>query len=332
MTSAENPLPPAMSRRELRERERAALDATAGPVAPQVVMPQLVMPQASASTSAPQPAPQPTAEPVAAASAPSAQTPRASAASRRPASRTTASRPTVRRRLGSRLLSFAALVSAGALMVGMSLPATALGTYDAAAAEESELAPAVAVEGQEVAVEETDATALGTDRDGFEIKSWAQVLRDKYSRGNFAYSVYWTGPVRWPFPYEVPITDGYGPRPAPCSGCSTFHYAIDLVPGSGTPIYSIAAGVVVDHVDGHGSWGNYVRIQHTVNGRTVISSYAHMQTGSSPLAIGDKVAVGDFVGLVGATGQVTAPHLHLEIEDAGQRVDPFIWLTQNTSR
>ena len=57
MTSAENPLPPAMSRRELRERERAALDATAGPVAPQVVMPQLVMPQASASTSAPQPAP-----------------------------------------------------------------------------------------------------------------------------------------------------------------------------------------------------------------------------------------------------------------------------------
>jgi hypothetical protein len=29
---------------------------------------------------------------------------------------------------------------------------------------------------------------------------------------------------------------------------------------------------------------------------------------------------------------VTAPHLHLEIEDDGVRVDPFIWLTQNTSR
>ena len=104
------------------------------------------------------------------------------------------------------------------------------------------------------------------------------------------------------------------------------------MPGSGTPIYSIAAGVVVDHVDGHGSWGNYVRIQHTVNGRTVISSYAHMQTGSSPLAVGDKIAVGDFVGLVGATGQVTAPHLHLEIEDDGVRVDPYTWLVANTTR
>jgi murein DD-endopeptidase MepM/ murein hydrolase activator NlpD len=181
-------------------------------------------------------------------------------------------------------------------------------------------------------VQGTDAAALGTARDGFEIKSWAQVLRDKYSKGNFAYSVYWTGPVRWPFPYEVPITDGFGARAAPCAGCSTFHYAIDLVPGAGTPIYAIADGVVIDHVDGHGSWGNYVRIQHTIGGRTVISSYAHMQTSSSPLAIGDKVAVGDFVGLVGATGQVTAPHLHLEIEDDGVRVDPFIWLTQNTAR
>jgi murein DD-endopeptidase MepM/ murein hydrolase activator NlpD len=223
-------------------------------------------------------------------------------------------------------------VSAGALIVGMSLPANALGVYDAAAADEAELASAVEVEGQEVDIEGTDAAALGTGRDGFEVKSWAQVLRDKYSRGNFAYSVYWTGPIRWPFPYEVPITDGFGPRAAPCAGCSTYHYAIDLVPGAGTPIYAIADGVVLDHVDGHGSWGNYVRIQHTIGGRTVISSYAHMQTGSSPLAIGDKIAVGDFVGLVGATGQVTAPHLHLEIEDDGVRVDPFIWLTQNTSR
>jgi murein DD-endopeptidase MepM/ murein hydrolase activator NlpD len=230
------------------------------------------------------------------------------------------------------LLSFGALTAAGALVVGMSLPVNVLGGYDLAAADVADLAPSVPIEGQEVDIANTDASALSAQRDNFEVKSWAQVLRDKYSRGNFAYSVFWTGPVRWPFPYEVPITDGFGARPAPCGGCSTFHYAIDLVPGAGTPIYSIADGVVIDHVDGFGSWGNYVRIQHTIDGRQVISSYAHMQTGSSPLAIGDRIAVGDFVGLVGATGQVTAPHLHLEIEDNGVRVDPFIWLTQNTSR
>lgn len=217
-------------------------------------------------------------------------------------------------------------------MVGMSLPANVLGVYDPAAADQVPLAASVPVIGQELDIDEADAAVLATDRDGFEVKSWAQMLRDKYSRGNFAYSVYWSGPIRWPFPYEVPITDGFGPRPAPCGGCSTMHYAIDLVPGAGTPIYSIADGVVIDHVDGFGSWGNYVRIQHSIDGRTVITSYAHMQTGSSPLEIGDTMAVGDFIGLVGATGQSTAPHLHLEIEDDGVRVDPFIWLTQHTAR
>jgi len=309
VTVDEHPLPAATSRRELRERERAeAAAASASPV-----------PVASAAAPAPGPAPAPQPRPqgavVAAAPAP------APSASR-----------TARPRIGSQLLSFGALVAAGALVVGMSLPINVLGGYDLAAADVAELAPGVPVVGQEVDIQATDASSLGTERDGFEIKSWAQVLRDKYSRGNRSYSVYWTGPVRWPFPYEVPITDGYGPRPAPCSGCSTFHYAIDLVPGAGTPIYAIADGVVIDHVDGFGSWGNYVRIQHSIGGRTVITSYAHMQTGSSPLAIGDRIAVGDFVGLVGATGQVTAPHLHLEIEDDGVRVDPFIWLTQNTSR
>ncbi len=237
-----------------------------------------------------------------------------------------------RRTLGSRLLSFAALVVAAALAVGMSVPANALDVFaPSQSADTAELASAVEREGQALAVRAGDDDAAAA-RDDFEVKSWAQVLREKYSRGNFAYSVTWTGPIRWPFPYEVPITDGYGPRPAPCAGCSTFHYAIDLVPGAGTPIYAIADGVVIEHQDGHGSWGNYVRIQHTIGGRTVISSYAHMQTGSSPLAVGERISVGDFVGLVGATGQVTAPHLHLEIEDDGVRMDPFIWLTQNTTR
>jgi murein DD-endopeptidase MepM/ murein hydrolase activator NlpD len=314
VTGTDTSLPPATSRRELRERERAALSGGA---------------QAASAFSMTPPSTPAVAAPAASASSPAP--PRPAPAPPRAVTATPTRAP--RRSIGSRLLSGAALVSAGALVVGMSLPSNALNVY--ALSPESDtalLAASTTVEGQALDVEET-ADDLATDgRDGFEVKSWAQVLRDKYSKGNFAYSVYWTGPVRWPFPYEVPITDGFGPRAAPCSGCSTFHYAIDLVPGAGTPIYAIADGVVIEHTDGHGSWGNFVRIQHTINGRTVISSYAHMQTGSSPLAVGDKIAVGDFVGLVGATGQVTAPHLHLEIEDDGVRVDPFIWLTQNTAR
>lgn len=288
MTGPDQTLPPAISRRELRERERTRAAAAASPAR-----------TASPAVAQPRPATLP---------------------------------PARRRSLGARLLSGSALVAVGALVVGVSLPANVLGVYDPAAADAAQLASAVEIIGQEVNVDTADATAVGAQRDGFEVKSWAQMLRDKYSSGNRSYSVYWTGPIRWPFPYEVPITDGFGPRPAPCGGCSTMHYAIDLVPGAGTPIYSIADGVVIDHVDGFGSWGNYVRIRHTIEGRTVISSYAHMQTASSPLAIGDTIEVGGFIGLVGSTGQTTAPHLHLEIEDDGVRVDPYVWLTQHTAR
>lgn len=329
MTQPHQPLPPATTRRELRERERAAAAAAASapPVAatPPAAPLTPAVPVTPAASLPSFTAPTPT-HPAAA--------PRASAAPsgpQRPAA--THSRATgARRGFGARLLSFAALVAAGALLVGVSLPVNVLGVYDPAVADDAQLAAAIEIIGQEVDVDEADATALGTARDGFEVKSWAQMLRDKYSRGSFSYSVYWTGPIRWPFPYEVPITDGFGPRPAPCAGCSTMHYAIDMVPGAGTPIYSIADGVVIDHVDGFGSWGNYVRIQHVIDGRTVISSYAHMQTGSSPLVIGERIGVGEFIGLVGSTGQTTAPHLHLEIEDNGVRVDPFIWLTQHTAR
>jgi murein DD-endopeptidase MepM/ murein hydrolase activator NlpD len=51
-----------------------------------------------------------------------------------------------------------------------------------------------------------------------------------------------------------------------------------------------------------------------------------MITGSSPLAVGQAVKVGDLVGLVGSTGASTGAHLHLEIRPDGVAVDPFAWL------
>lgn len=166
-------------------------------------------------------------------------------------------------------------------------------------------------------------------RDDFSVTSYAEMLRQRYSRSGLSYSTSWTGPIRWPFPTPVPITDGFGQRPVRCSGCSTFHTALDFDAGSGAPIYAIADGIVREHVDGSGSWGNYVIIEHQINGQTVLSSYAHMQRGSSPLVAGETVSVGDFVGLVGATGQVTGAHLHFELDVEGLKVDPFAWLSQN---
>lgn len=163
-------------------------------------------------------------------------------------------------------------------------------------------------------------------RDAYGITTRAELLRQRYT---MTYTTTWSGPIRWPFPNPVPIADGFGYRVAPCAGCSTYHTAVDFAPGGGVPIYAIAAGVVLEHDDGRSSWGNYVVIEHEINGQKVVSSYAHMQRGTSPLVAGQVINVGDYIGLVGATGQVTGAHLHLVIDVDGVSVDPYLWLSAN---
>jgi len=301
VTAGDLSLPPATSRRELRERERAAAEHAAAPAAPQPPVPP-------ALSAALPPVPEPTMLAVELPAAP---------------------RRTTGRSIGSRLLSFGALLFAGAFIVGVSLPANALDVFAASeSADTSLLSAAVEVPGQ--AVEVDDAEVSVQARDGFEVKSWAEVLKSQYGTRNYSYSMSgWTGAVRWPFPYVVPISSGFGERAAPCRGCSTVHNAIDLTPGAGAPIYAIADGVVIRREPRGGSWGNNLTIEHQINGHTVTSSYAHMQWDSSPIELGQTIKVGDFLGLVGATGQATGAHLHLEIKVDGEYVDPYVWLKAN---
>ena len=55
-----------------------------------------------------------------------------------------------------------------------------------------------------------------------------------------------------------------------------------------------------------------------------------MQSGSSPLVVGDPIKVGDFIGLVGNTGASYGAHLHLEIRIGDVPVDPFAWLSAHS--
>jgi hypothetical protein len=134
------------------------------------------------------------------------------------------------------------------------------------------------------------------------------------------------GLVRRPFPGLTKISSPFGYRSAPCAGCTSFHEGTDLTPGAGTPIGAVAAGTVA--VSGwHSNYGQYVIIEHLIDGRKISSLYGHMQAGSTPLCVGDTVAVGAFVGRVGNTGISTGAHLHLEIRlDGTLPVDPMIWL------
>ncbi|MCU1445520.1 MAG: hypothetical protein JWP54_1178 [Cryobacterium sp.] len=135
--------------------------------------------------------------------------------------------------------------------------------------------------------------------------------------------------VLWPFAGVTRISDGYGPRSAPCSGCSTFHDGLDMNPGVGTPIGSIAAGVVssVTAYD-NGGLGVHVMIDHVVDGQKVTSTYGHMLAGSAAVTEGQTVSAGQLIGNVGSTGQSTGPHMHLELHlDGVTAIDPYGWLT-----
>jgi murein DD-endopeptidase MepM/ murein hydrolase activator NlpD len=222
-----------------------------------------------------------------------------------------------------KLLSVGALLGAGVLLIGMSVPANAF------MSEATALAPAVVTTkapGQELEVS-ADALTAAPVRDGFEVMSYAQQLQLKYANSAPAYTATF-GAIRWPFPYAVTITDRFGPRPIEVSG-SPFHNGIDFTPGEGTPIYAIADGVVTAHSEDQGGFGNHVIIQHNIPGQNVETLYAHMQYGTSPLVVGQEIKVGDFIGLVGDTGNSYGAHLHFEVHIDKVPVDPFAWLTAN---
>lgn len=230
------------------------------------------------------------------------------------------------KKTASSLLSFGALLFAAALLVGVSVPANAF----MADADQVTSAKLTAVEGQSVSVS-ADLASATTTRAGFTVTSYAELLRARYGNRSYSYTV-GTGPVQWPFPYAVPISDGFGERVAPCRGCSSFHKGTDFTPGAGSAIYSVAAGTVIYTEVSDSGMGNNVIIEHVINGVKTQSLYAHMQMNSSPLSVGDVVAVGDFVGLVGETGTAIGAHLHFEIHVNGVQIDPYAWLKANAAK
>ena len=154
----------------------------------------------------------------------------------------------------------------------------------------------------------------------------AQVAEPPAARDEF--SVTWTPPVVYPLGPGAPQTDGFGYRHAPCAGCSTDHQGVDWTPGAGTPVASIADGVVV--AAGYdGTFGMRVEIEHVIDGQVVRTLYAHLQSSSVPVAPGQSVEVGQVIGAVGSTGQSTGAHLHFEVHLGGTPVDPVAWLAAN---
>ena len=136
----------------------------------------------------------------------------------------------------------------------------------------------------------------------------------------------WSGPFTRPVPQEA--NSAFGTRSVFNGQRRTPHAGTDFLSGAGTPIKAPNSGRVVVARDIFFS-GNTVIIDH---GLGLFSMLAHLSR--IDVHEGDHIASGDIVGLVGATGRVTGPHLHWALRANGARVDALsvLQVTGSTAR
>ncbi|RWE03066.1 MAG: M23 family metallopeptidase [Mesorhizobium sp.] len=120
-------------------------------------------------------------------------------------------------------------------------------------------------------------------------------------------------------PVSGVMTSTFGPRKHPILGTVRIHKGVDWAAPVGTPIMAAFDGEISFQGDG-GSYGNLVKIAHA-NGRE--TRYAHMQKFAIASGVGTKVKAGDVIGYIGTTGLSTGPHLHFELYQSGEAIDPL---------
>ncbi len=131
-------------------------------------------------------------------------------------------------------------------------------------------------------------------------------------------------PLARPLSGDQAISSNFGARSDPFLHSAAMHTGLDFKSPYGNPVHSSSAGRVIGA--GHqGGYGNMVEIDH---GYGITTRYAHLS--SILVDVGDSVAKGEKLGLVGSTGRSTGPHLHYETRIDGEATDPMRFLQAAT--
>jgi murein DD-endopeptidase MepM/ murein hydrolase activator NlpD len=120
----------------------------------------------------------------------------------------------------------------------------------------------------------------------------------------------------WVVPATGRCSSGFGFRGG------EFHAGQDLAAATGTPIVAASSGTVIDAgpASGYGLW---VRIQHPDG---VVSTYGHNHR--NLVQLGQPVQAGQPIAEVGNRGESTGPHLHFQIEQAAEPINPIVFYQQ----
>ena len=119
--------------------------------------------------------------------------------------------------------------------------------------------------------------------------------------------------IQWPT--AGVLSSGFGLRGG------RFHGGIDISGERGTPIVAADDGVVMYSGHGPDGYGNAVMLDH---GNGLATLYAHNER--NVVRQGERVRRGQTVALMGDTGRASGTHVHFEVHQHGQLVDPLRWL------
>ena len=147
----------------------------------------------------------------------------------------------------------------------------------------------------------------------------ALVAQIKASSSSSSNSKYTGGTMTWPLPNYYSVTSVFGNRLHPVLKVYKMHTGIDIAGSgcNGKNVVAAAAGTVIT-AGWISGYGNTVVIDH---GGGITTLYAHSQ--KLLVKKGQKVSRGEKIMLVGMTGYATGPHLHFEVRENGNYVNPL---------
>jgi murein DD-endopeptidase MepM/ murein hydrolase activator NlpD len=152
----------------------------------------------------------------------------------------------------------------------------------------------------------------------------AEAERMQAVRRNNRASTDFTQAFRWPA--EGRVSGVFGSQRILNGAARQPHYGLDVAGAVGTPVLAAGAGVVTLADPDLYFTGGTLAIDH---GHGLVSIYAHLSR--LDVKLGQKVASGDAVGAIGATGRATGPHLHWSLSWFDERLDPALVVPPRTA-